>query len=103
MIQDYAPGFALESFDMIGGWRTRYRVMDEAQPAEEVLRKNCQPFAFRAEWHGTYRPNQLPYFSVTRNKLPSDLFLCVCLCALRVSAVKSQPQPDNQLSFNILH
>jgi len=40
------PGFALESFDVMGGWRTRYRGMDEAQPAEKGLGKNGQPFAF---------------------------------------------------------
>jgi hypothetical protein len=40
------PGFALESFDVMGGWRTRYRGMDEAEPAEKGLGKNGQPFAF---------------------------------------------------------
>jgi hypothetical protein len=30
----------------MGGWRTRYRGMDEAQPAEKGLGKNGQPFAF---------------------------------------------------------
>jgi hypothetical protein len=40
------PGFALESFDVMGGWRDRYRGMDEAVPAEKGIGKNGQPFAF---------------------------------------------------------
>ena len=40
------PGFALESFDVMGGWRDRYRGVDEAKPAEKGLGKNGQPFAF---------------------------------------------------------
>ena len=40
------PGFALESFDVMGGWRVRYRGVDEAVPAEKGLGKNGQPFAF---------------------------------------------------------
>ncbi len=39
-------GFALESFDVMGGWRARYRGVDEAKPAEPGLGKNGQPFAF---------------------------------------------------------
>ena len=32
------PGFALESFDVMGGWRDRYRAVadDEASPEREV-------------------------------------------------------------------
>ena len=41
------PGFALESFDIMGAWRDRYRGVDEAKPAEKGLGKNGQPF----EWH----------------------------------------------------
>ncbi len=40
------PGFALESFDIFGGWRDRYRALDEKKPAEKGLGKNGQPFAF---------------------------------------------------------
>ncbi len=40
------PGFALESFDVMGGWRNHYRALGEG---EKVLGfgKNGQPFAFR--------------------------------------------------------
>jgi hypothetical protein len=40
------PGFALESFDIMGAWRDRYRGVDENVPAEKGLGKNGQPFAF---------------------------------------------------------
>jgi hypothetical protein len=40
------PGFALESFDVMGGWRDRYRGVSEEKPAEKGLGKNGQPFAF---------------------------------------------------------
>jgi hypothetical protein len=40
------PGFALESFDVMGGWRDRYRAVDEGKPAENGIGKNGQPFAF---------------------------------------------------------
>jgi hypothetical protein len=39
-------GFALESFDVMGGWRDRYRGVDENVPAVKGLGKNGQPFAF---------------------------------------------------------
>jgi hypothetical protein len=40
------PGFALESFDVMGGWRDRYRaVSDEAKP-EPGIGMNGQRFAF---------------------------------------------------------
>jgi hypothetical protein len=39
-------GFALESFDVMGGWRDRYRGVDENVPAIKGLGKNGQPFAF---------------------------------------------------------
>ena len=29
------PGFALESFDVMGAWRDRYRGVDEKKPAEK--------------------------------------------------------------------
>lgn len=41
------PGFALENFDVMGGWRDRYRGVDPAKPGEKGLGKNGQPF----EWH----------------------------------------------------
>jgi hypothetical protein len=40
------PGFALESFDVMGAWRDRYRAVDETKPAVKGLGKNGQPFAF---------------------------------------------------------
>ncbi len=40
------PGFALESFDVMGGWRDRYRGVDESLTSEKGLGKNGQPFAF---------------------------------------------------------
>jgi hypothetical protein len=39
-------GFALESFDVMGGWRDRYRGVDEAVTPERGIGKNGQPFAF---------------------------------------------------------
>ncbi len=40
------PGFALESFDVMGGWRDRYRAISEGEPAVKGLGKNGQPFEF---------------------------------------------------------
>lgn len=40
------PGFALESFDILGGWRERYRGVDPDKPAQKGLGKNGQPFEF---------------------------------------------------------
>jgi hypothetical protein len=40
------PGFALENFDVMGGWRDRYRAISEDEPAEKGLGKNGQPFEF---------------------------------------------------------
>jgi hypothetical protein len=40
------PGFALESFDVMGGWRDRYRGVDEKVPAVKGLGKNGQPFEY---------------------------------------------------------
>jgi hypothetical protein len=40
------PGFALESFDVMGGWRDRYRAIAEDKPAEPGRGKNGQPFEF---------------------------------------------------------
>jgi Protein of unknown function (DUF1592)/Protein of unknown function (DUF1588)/Protein of unknown function (DUF1585)/Protein of unknown function (DUF1587)/Protein of unknown function (DUF1595)/Planctomycete cytochrome C len=39
-------GFALESFDVMGGWRERYRGVDETTPPEKGIGKNGQPFAY---------------------------------------------------------
>ena len=42
------PGFALESFDVMGGWRDRYRAFaDGVKPEYRVSRLSGQPFAFR--------------------------------------------------------
>ena len=40
------PGFALESFDVMGGWRDRYRAVDEAAEPETGIGMNGQKFAF---------------------------------------------------------
>jgi len=41
------PGFALESFDVMGGWRDRYRAFAEREKAEPGIGLSGQPFAFR--------------------------------------------------------
>ncbi|MBL9200532.1 MAG: DUF1592 domain-containing protein [Opitutaceae bacterium] len=40
------PGFALESFDVMGAWRDRYRGVADDKPAVKGLGKNGQPFEF---------------------------------------------------------
>jgi len=40
------PGFALESFDVLGKWRTRYRSIGEGEPVQG-LGKNGHAFTFR--------------------------------------------------------
>jgi hypothetical protein len=40
------PGFALESFDVFGGWRERYRGIDEAKAPVEGVGKNGHLFTF---------------------------------------------------------
>ncbi|MBY0374029.1 MAG: DUF1592 domain-containing protein, partial [Bryobacteraceae bacterium] len=40
------PGFALESFDVMGGWRDRYRAASENAKPEPGLGLSGQPFAF---------------------------------------------------------
>jgi len=40
------PGFALESFDVMGGWRDRYRAFAENVNAEPGIGLSGQPFAF---------------------------------------------------------
>ncbi|HEY4330607.1 MAG TPA: DUF1592 domain-containing protein, partial [Phycisphaerae bacterium] len=40
------PGFALESFDVMGGFRTRYRAVSEDIPAEKGWGLNGQAYAF---------------------------------------------------------
>jgi hypothetical protein len=39
------PGFALESFDVFGGWRERYRALGDGAPVAG-FGKNGQPFQF---------------------------------------------------------
>ncbi|MCG6156359.1 DUF1592 domain-containing protein [Rubinisphaera margarita] len=49
------PGFALESFDVIGGWRGRYRSLGEGDPVKRKI-KDDQPVRYRwgplVESHG---------------------------------------------------
>ncbi len=40
-------GFALESFDVVGGWRTHYRALGEEGEKVMGFGKNGQPFTFR--------------------------------------------------------
>jgi len=40
------PGLALESFDVFGGWRDRYRAVASDKAPEFGFGKNCWPFAF---------------------------------------------------------
>ena len=40
------PGFALESFDVMGGWRERYRAFAEDVKPEPGIGLSGQPFAF---------------------------------------------------------
>ena len=40
------PGFALESFDVMGGWRDRYRAFDETAKPEPGIGLSGQPFTF---------------------------------------------------------
>jgi len=40
------PGFALESFDVMGAWRDRYRAVADDKPAEKGYGKNGHAFAF---------------------------------------------------------
>jgi hypothetical protein len=41
------PGFALESFDVMGGWRDRYRAFADGVKPEPGIGLSGQPFAFR--------------------------------------------------------
>ena len=40
------PGFALENFDVMGGWRDRYRAEGDDAPPEPGIAKSGQKFAF---------------------------------------------------------
>jgi hypothetical protein len=40
------PGFALENFDILGGWRDRYRAVAPGKITEPGFGKNGQPFEF---------------------------------------------------------
>src|SRR5206468_1998143 len=40
------PGFALESFDIMGAWRDQYRGVDETKPPEKGIGKNGHAFEF---------------------------------------------------------
>ena len=40
------PGFALESFDVMGGWRDRYRAFADGAKPEPGIGLSGQPFAF---------------------------------------------------------
>ncbi len=40
------PGFALESFDVMGAWRDRYRALDDKVKPEPGIGLSGQPFAF---------------------------------------------------------
>jgi hypothetical protein len=40
------PGLALESFDVYGGWRDKYRAVSSEKTPEFGFGKNCWPFVF---------------------------------------------------------
>ena len=40
------PGFALESFDILGAWRDQYRALGDPKKAVKGFGKNAQPFTF---------------------------------------------------------
>jgi len=40
------PGFALESFDVLGAWRGQYRALGDPKKAVKGYGKNAQPFTF---------------------------------------------------------
>ena len=40
------PGLALESFDVFGGWRDRYRAVSPGKVPEFGFGKNCWPYVF---------------------------------------------------------
>ncbi len=40
------PGFALESFDILGAWREKYRTLGDPKKAVKGFGKNAQPFTF---------------------------------------------------------
>ena len=41
------PGFALESYDVIGGWRERYRSLDRGEPVPNKFASLGTPVAYR--------------------------------------------------------
>lgn len=55
-------GFALESFDVIGGWRERYRALTESTPKARAKLKNGPPVAAADEWLGVGRFNSFQEF-----------------------------------------
>lgn len=65
------PGFALESFDIMGGWRDRYRAVSPDAKPEPGIGLSGQPFAFHyalpVDPSGTL-PNGAPYRDIREFK-----------------------------------
>jgi len=62
------PGFALESFDVIGGWRERYRVPQATGAILEIARINRQVNLGAAVEHGYTMPDGRPFADVDEYK-----------------------------------
>jgi hypothetical protein len=55
-------GFALENFDVIGGWRENYRVLVESKPGARAKRTDGPPVSPADEWSGVGRFNSFQEF-----------------------------------------
>ena len=49
------PGFALENFDVIGGWRDNYRALVEPRPGARAKLTDGPPIDPADEWEGVGR------------------------------------------------
>lgn len=62
------PGFALESFDVIGGWRDHYRVLQATGATLELPRINRHVHLGAAVEHGYTMPDGRPFADVDEYK-----------------------------------
>jgi len=56
------PGFALENFDVIGGWRDNYRALVEPRPGARAKLSDGPPVDAEDEWEGVGRFNSFQEF-----------------------------------------
>lgn len=56
------PGFALENFDVIGGWRDNYRALVESKPGARAKLADGPPVESADEWSGVGRFNSFQEF-----------------------------------------